>query len=168
MNTRLLAISSLLIITACNNPQSNNESPRSAVPVKADINSVKWLIGKWQHTAEGKIYFEHWRQENDSTLSAVSGAIKGTDTAIQETVVLQQKGSELFYIPTVKDQNEGKSVSFRLTSATASDFIFENTTHDFPQMITYSKKSATSLLARISGKSNGKEHEEYFPMDKVE
>ena len=93
--------------------------------------------------------------------------IAGPDTLSSETVSLQQTASGVFYIATVKGQNNDKSVPFKLTSATTTHLIFENPTHDFPQKITYTKISADSMVAEISGKVNGKASAQQFPMRRV-
>ena len=45
--------------------------------------------------------------------------------------------------------------------------IFENPRHDFPQVISYAKTGANSLVAEISGVEKGKEHKETYPMKKI-
>jgi hypothetical protein len=130
---------------------------------------MQWLAGKWHHKTVIGTMYEHWRIVNDSTMAGTSGLMKKKDTSVWETITIEQHGNELFYIPTVKDQNDGKPVPFKLVEATGGTFIFSNPQHDFPDKITYTQKSPTSLLAKISGKKkNGKLREEEFPFEKVE
>ena len=88
----------------------------------------------------------------------------GNDTVSSESISLEERSKELFYIPTVKNQNEGKSIIFTLTSLATNQLIFENPTHDFPQKITYTQVTHDSLVAVISGVVNGKEVFQNFPM----
>ena len=77
---------------------------------------------------------------------------------------MQLKGDDLFYIPTVKNQNNGEPVSFKLVSGKNGEFVFENKQHDFPQRIIYRNPNPDSLYARIEGYQQGKVHKEEFPI----
>lgn len=88
---------------------------------------------------------------NENELTGKSYALKGADTIIFETVQLKQEGESLYYIPTVRNQNDGKPVSFKAYSVTDSKMVFGNPEHDFPQSVSYTKLSADSLVAEISG-----------------
>ena len=76
-------------------------------------------------------------------------------------------GIELFYIPTVKEQNSGKAVKFKLTSSSDTQLIFKNPKHDFPHTISYTQISNDTLLAEISGMMEGKHNSRKFPMTRV-
>jgi len=128
------------------------------------MDKLKWLIGNWEiNTPEGN-YYESWKVINDSVYSGASYFISGKDTLSAETVSLEEREGELLYIPMVRDQNEGKPVTFRLTSSAEETYIFENPGHDFPQKISYRQLSADSLLAEVSGLVKGSERKEEFPM----
>lgn len=167
----LLALS-ILALSSCGNEQPTNEQPTEtatetiAAPITtlADLN---WLAGRWEHNMGEGIAFEEWAIADGGSLTGMGGFIKGTDTMISETIVLEQKDNDILYIPTVKDQNDGQPIPFKLTIAAGDSFVFENPAHDFPTMITYKKVSPTSLVASISGKINGEPHSETFALDKV-
>lgn len=140
-----------------------------AAPPSGSIGDMKWLVGKWHRKTVIGTMYEHWRLVNDSTMAGVSGLMKKNDTSVWETITIEQRGGELYYVPTVKDQNDGKPVRFKLADAGNGSFVFTNPEHDFPDTITYTQKSATELLAKISGKKkNGKVREELFPFERVE
>lgn len=88
--------------------------------------------------------------------------VVGKDTVSSETISLRQNGNELFYIPTVKGQNNEQPVKFALTSSTRKQLIFENSTHDFPQKIAYTQITNDSLMTEISGTMNGKQNSQKF------
>lgn len=133
----------------------------------AMLTPLAWLAGSWQlETPEGNAV-EVWKQENDSVFTGFSYFIAGGDTVSSEKLRLEQHGKDLFYIPTVSNQNNGQPVRFKLTSATANQFVFENPAHDFPQKITYLQKGADSLLAEIAGTEAGKAKAMQFPMKRV-
>jgi hypothetical protein len=73
----------------------------------------------------------------------------------------------LFYIPSVKAQNEGRPVCFTAVQVSDDRLVFSNPAHDFPQTITYSRTGTDSLLAVISGLRNGRLRQQDFPMKRL-
>lgn len=128
------------------------------------IKTAEWLIGNWENKLEQGTLSESWKKGNDSTLNGKSYFIKEKDTLNDETIVLTENGTDLFYIPVVKGQNNNEPVLFKMTKATADQIIFENPKHDFPQKITYLQITKDSLVASISGIVNGKRESESYPM----
>lgn len=132
-----------------------------------DITKAGWLIGTWENkTLKGSIY-ETWRKETDSKFSGKSYIVKEKDTIVFENIQLIQEPDGLFYIPTVKNQNDGLPVRFTVKTISETQLVFENPQHDFPQCISYRKISADSLVAEISGTKKGQERKQTFPMKRV-
>lgn len=137
------------------------------IQLDRDISRADWLIGTWiQKTSKGNVY-ETWVRKNATTFNGKSYMLKEKDSLIFETVQLLQADSRLFYIPTVKNQNNGLPVSFKEKKISETQLIFENLEHDFPQVISYTKITPDSLLAEISGIKNGKYNTRSFPMKRV-
>jgi hypothetical protein len=135
---------------------------------KQEITKAEWLIGTWKNkTAQGSVY-ETWTKVNDNEFSGKSYVINENDTTVFETIQLIQGQDRLFYIPTVEEQNEGLPVSFGMDTISDSILVFKNTQHDFPQIISYTKINADSLVAEISGTQNGQERKQTFPMKRIE
>lgn len=132
--------------------------------VSGPIDRIGWLQGSWAGGTPGKQMLETWRRQNDSTYAGKSVLIKGADTLLLETVSLEQRGGQLYYVPTVNGQNEGKPVRFTLTHITDRRLVFENPAHDFPQKVSYTLIHADSLLAEISGTVQGQIKTRQFPM----
>ncbi|MBH2003824.1 MAG: hypothetical protein I8H66_03965 [Sphingobacteriia bacterium] len=131
------------------------------------IKKAKWLNGTWENkTQKGSIY-ETWSKINEFEYSGRSYIVKEKDTIIFETIRLVQEQGGLFYIPTVKNQNDGSPVRFAAKIISDSALIFENQQHDFPQIISYRKISTDSLVAEISGWENGQERRQIFPMKRM-
>jgi hypothetical protein len=150
----------LLAIVSC---KKNTEATE-----KDQIKTANWLLGKWNtKTVDGNLS-ESWKQINDSTFQAESLYIKDKDTLHFESIILQQKGEELFYNTTVKGQNENKAVTFRLTNKTETQLVFENPKHDYPQKITYTLINKDSLVASISGVQLDKPSSEKYGMRKTD
>lgn len=146
---------------------TNSKTAEMKVPIYAELEKANWLIGKWQNSTSEGVSTEIWEKKNDTTLVGVSYFVTGKDTVSSEKINLEQKGNKLFYIPIVRNQNNGQPVVFTMTSSTINQLIFENPTHDFPQIITYTQITKDSLLAVISGKINGIVNSQDFPMRRV-
>jgi hypothetical protein len=114
-----------------------------------------WMIGTWQNTAEPNTY-EKW----DYGLDALNGkayTLKDGKETILENLSITSQGHSLFYHATVLGQNEGKTVTFKLTQMGNNSFTFSNPEHDFPKEITYINAGNNELKAIVSdGQPNGK------------
>jgi hypothetical protein len=131
------------------------------------LEKMNWLVGQWENKMPEGILTETWTKTNDSTFSGTSYfIINKNDTVHSETILLIQLKNELIYSPTVKGQNDDKSVDFILTSDVENSFVFENPKHDYPKKIVYKKVAENSLVATISGIQQGKQTTESYPMKK--
>lgn len=151
----IIMIVTLGVLYSCNNSNTQDKSP---------LASSNWLLGEWRNSSANGVYIETWKQQNDSLFTAESYYIINKDTPSAETVRLEQHGTDLFYIPTVQDQNDNKPVSFKLSTSSEDQLVFENPEHDFPQTIVYKRINADSMVASIMGPREGKVDTIYFPM----
>ena len=134
---------------------------------KNDIKKAGWLIGTWENkTPKGSIY-ETWNKTSDIEFAGKSYIVKEKDTIVFENIQLIQEQDGLFYIPTVKNQNNGLPVRFTTNTISETQLVFENPQHDFPQIISYTQINSDSLVAEISGTKNGKERRDVFSMKRV-
>jgi hypothetical protein len=124
------------------------------------------LHGTWKHLTKNGFILETWRKENDRLFIGNSLMYKGNDTIPLETIRIQNINERLFFISKVNGQNEGKEVIFTCTSISSDKLVFENLSHDFPQIITYQLIHTDSLLATIEGNIKGKYRKEAFGMRK--
>lgn len=116
---------------------------------------AEWLIGTWENkTTRGSIY-ESWKKVRRNELTGKSFILKDRDTVVLENIQLVRKNNILTYIPTVNGQNNNQPVSFPLISKSEKKLVFENKSHDFPQLISYTRITGDSLVAEISGISKG-------------
>jgi len=161
---RNLAIALICTFAACRQkPSVENESIK---PKK--IAQANWLVGTWFSESGERSNYETWNIYNDSIYVGRSFSIQRGDTVSSESIKLVQQGEEINYIPTVQGQNNDMPVMFELVSSDSNKLIFENPTHDFPQIITYWSVPPDSLIAEISGMINGQHHAQKFPMRRVE
>jgi len=87
---------------------------------------------------------EIWVKIDDATLHGSGLKLSGTDSILLERIELVSRENQIFYIPTVPDQNNALPVPFKLVQSEGNKFIFENPEHDFPQRITYHFKPVTN------------------------
>ncbi|SEL79617.1 DUF6265 family protein [Parapedobacter koreensis] len=132
-----------------------------------EIKKAEWLFGTWENKMPKGSLYETWSQLNDGEFLGKSYFLNDGDTILFETVRLLEKEQKLYYIVSVANQNDGLPVSFASTAVTDNVLIFENPQHDFPQVITYTKINADSLVAEISGMANGQERKQLFPMKRI-
>ncbi len=125
-----------------------------------------WLLGNWENKSDDGHLLENWKKVNDSLYDGESYFIKGKDTLHFEKIQMKQKGEALYYIATVKGQNNDKSITFVRNDTIEKQLVFENPKHDFPQKIAYSQITKDSILIEISGIQQGKPSSERFSMKK--
>ncbi len=128
------------------------------------LNRAQWLIGSWKGVIGEGVSVENWYKQDDSTYAGAGLFIKGNVNLSEESVKLYQRGKDLYYEPTVKGQNDGKPITFKMISITPKKMVFENPQHDFPQKITYTQMTDDSMVATISGIDKGMMRAENFPM----
>ncbi len=88
----------------------------------------------------------------DSTLKGRSYTLKSdTDTLILEELVISCKNDTVYYSATVPDQNDGRTIYFKIIEFTPMVFVFENKQHDFPQLIRYAIKTKDIYTVIIEG-----------------
>ena len=135
---------------------------------KSNLKKAEWLIGTWENKNQRGSIYETWSKTNENEFSGMSYIIKEKDTVVFENIRLVQEQDGLFYIPTVKNQNDGLPVRFAAKTISETQLVFENPQHDFPQIISYTKISTDSLVAEILGTKNGQERKQTFPMKRLE
>lgn len=135
--------------------------------LEKQIKKAEWLLGTWENNTSGSSIYESWLKVSDDEFSGLTYILKKGDTVVFENIRLVQENDTLFYIPAVKDQNKGMSVRFALNTISDTEMVFENSKHDFPQIISYRRINADSLVAEISGMKKGREQKQIFPMKRV-
>lgn len=154
----------LLIITSCNRNSSNEKIHKESAAGLSKIKQMDWVIGKWENNAGDGSFHEIWTKTNDTIYSGRSFMIANEDTVFSESISLELKQNELFYIPTVSNQNNAKPIEFKFIAIENNEIIFENKEHDFPQRIIYKQLAPDSLYARVEGNDKGKFRKEEFLM----
>lgn len=119
------------------------------------LQSFTWLIGDWQMETKSGFLIESWEMENDSSLIGKSFLLKANGSKLLlENIELVYRMNELFYIPTLENQNNRQPVKFKIMDFDNRHFIAVNSEHDYPKKISYRFIGTDSLHAKID---DGKE-----------
>jgi hypothetical protein len=146
-------ITLLLLLIASTHIYSN------AQVTPKDFTKLQWLVGEWNRTnaKAGISGTEKWITKSDTELQGWGIRMRGKDTAFVEKTKLVIKENSIYYVADVPENKE--PVFFKLTSITNHSFTCENSKHDFPKKIVYTKEN-TTLKATISG--DGKSIDYFF------
>lgn len=93
-----------------------------------------FLKGTWR--IESKVIYEHWDSLNVNSMKGFSYRLKYGHPQVKEYLGLTNVDAGLVYSATVRDQNDGKAITFK-HMPNDSTWVFENLSHDFPKRITY-------------------------------
>lgn len=170
----LMVYAFVLYIIGCNTnfetdvEKTDSSSEQTISPEANSLNKASWLIGAWVHDSADTRLFEEWKKPNDSTFTGKSIAVVGKDTVHSEDIIMLQKNDTLFYVPTVKGQNNNKPVWFENTTFSAQSMVSENYRHDYPTKIAYAQIAEDSLVAEVSGIVKGNSTVETFSMKRIQ
>lgn len=125
---------------------------------------VAWLAGCWELRTATRVTQEQWMAPLGNSMMGMSRTVAGGALREWESLRIVPMGGTLSYVATPSGQKETV-----FSAKTVSDTLvaFENPTHDFPQRIAYRRVGADSMVARISGMTNGKERGVDFGMRRV-
>ena len=120
-------------------------------PTLADLS---WISGDWQTALGGRRQIEdHWTAVAGGSMMGVSRTIAGDKTVEFEYLRIEQRADGIYYVAHPKARCPG--TDFKLTSASATEAVFENPQHDFPKRIIY-RKTEGGLTASIDAGEGSK------------
>ena len=121
-------------------------------PTLADIS---WISGDWQTAPGGRRQIEeHWTAVAGGSMMGMSRAVAGDKTVEFEYLRIEQRTDGIYYVAHPGARCPG--TDFKLTSASATEAVFENPQHDFPKRIIYRKTGDDSLTASIDAGEGSK------------
>ena len=132
---------------------------------KPTLSTIAWLAGVWTADENGRQLTEQWMPPAGGTMLGMSRTVARGRTVEYEFLLLREEaGGEINYVAKPSGQAE---VAFKLIRATATEVVFENPQHDFPQRISYTLKDGGKLTAAIEGTKNGKTRRVEFNYQRV-
>jgi Domain of unknown function (DUF6265) len=130
------------------------------------LQKFAWLAGQWRLEHGNRVVDEHWMPPVGGLMLGMARAVEGGKVVEYEfTLLRQEPNGDILYIANPSKQREA---SFRLTSLTNGEAVFENPAHDFPQKVIYARRTDGSLLAAIEGPGkDGKPHRIEYPFRRI-
>jgi hypothetical protein len=156
---RFLLPALLLVI-----PASAGQSAEAPAP-RPTLAQFAWLAGSWSFTAKGRFVTEQWMPPAGGTMLGMSRTVAGGRTVAHEFIVLREEANgDIVYEAHPSGQ---AAAEFTLVRWSATEAVFENLAHDFPQRIIYTLADAHTLNAAIEGTRNGELRRVEFPYQRV-
>jgi hypothetical protein len=128
------------------------------------IHRAAWLQGCWEHITPARSVEESWTAAKGESMIGVGRTIRDGKTVAYEMIVLREQGDQLAYDAHPSGQPPATFLSTRIS---ATELVFENPAHDFPQEVGY-RRNGDGVLAWIRGIQNGKERRTEFPYTRVQ
>jgi hypothetical protein len=116
-------------------------------PTRGGLTQLAWLAGSWSGGSGLIRYEERWTPAAGGAMLAVSRTVKGDRMVAFEFLRIVERDGSLVYIA---QPNGRPPTEFTLTAISAESATFENSAHDIPKLIRYTKRADGSLEARVS------------------
>ena len=119
------------------------------------IADLGWLAGCWEMKDEkrGMLITEMWMRPAGDAMMGVGRTIKSGKLVDFENLRIVEDAGGLSYIS--RPSANKADTTFKMIRSSATEIVFENLGHDFPQRIMY-KRDGEKMTARIEGSINGK------------
>jgi hypothetical protein len=127
------------------------------------IDDVAWLTGCWEYSSGSRTVEEHWLAPRAHSMVNVGRTVQADKLVEYEVVLIREQDGRLAYEAHPSGQ---PSAVFISRTVNATEVVFENLQHDFPQRVGY-KRDGDGLLAWIEGPRNGQTRRIEFPYRKV-
>ena len=129
-----------------------------------DIGQVAWMAGCWESKNGRRLVQENWMPPAGNTAVGTGRTVRGDSLVDYELMVIRAAGERLVFEAHPMGQSPAH---FSSIVVSPDSVVFENKAHDFPQQIGYHRKGADSLIAWVSGPSNGTTRKIEFPYGRV-
>jgi hypothetical protein len=129
------------------------------------LERISWLAGCWARDGAEPGTEEHWTQPAAGTMLGVGRTVKAGKTVEFEFMRIHvAPDGKLLFTAIPSGQKEATFTELR---GSASELVFENPAHDFPQRVVYRAEGKARLLASIAGTRKGIARSIDFPMQRV-
>ena len=136
-----------------------------ALAPKPTLGTMAWLAGAWSSEDNGREVTEQWMPPAGGTMLGMSRTVARGKTVEYEFILLREEADgTINYVAKPSGQAEA---AFKLVRASATEILFENPQHDFPQRIIYTLKEGGQLTATIESTKNGKTRRVEFNYQRV-
>ncbi|MBT1062939.1 hypothetical protein KJY73_05095 [Bowmanella sp. Y26] len=109
------------------------------------LEQLNWLLGDWQAQKDHKRYWENWQKVSEHSFEGQAGSTHNKEQS-QEALRLVQMQGQIFYLAKVSENP--LPIAFVLENCSASEAVFVNPAHDFPQRLHYQRQQ-NKLVVRV-------------------
>lgn len=128
----------------------------------ASIDQLSWMSGCWASDGAEAGSGEQWMRPAGGEMLGMSRFVRGGKAvAFEFTRIFENETGSLTFFAAPSGQ---ASHTFDLAILSASEVVFEDPEHDFPQRILYRLVEPDRMLGRIEGVSKGEQRAVDFPM----
>ena len=127
----------------------------------ADASELAFLSGCWMMNRNGATVEEMWSKPTGGALMGMGRTVSATGKVTEsEFVEIRPENGVLSYVVQLK--LGGPVTVFQVLTISATEVVFSNPEHDFPQRIIYRSLPDGNLFARVEGRVKGKEFAQEF------
>lgn len=106
------------------------------------------LSGEWI-SGDGGAYLEEWKNDDDTVMVGAGCTLKNGAKSIVEKLAIVAEPTGYYYLATVLQQNEGRTIRFGPAVFSASEIEFKNLEHDFPNILRYHFENDSTLMVSV-------------------
>jgi Domain of unknown function (DUF6265) len=118
------------------------------------LERLAWLGGCWARERAEPGSGEHWMPLAGGSLLGVSRSVRRGQTVAHEFMQIRRRADDaVVFIAQLPGQPE---TAFTLRAGPATEAVFENPQHDFPQRVIYRRVDGARMQARIEGQRQGR------------
>ena len=130
------------------------------------VDDLGWMAGCWERSLPERqlTIAEQWMKPAGGMMLGMSRTVRAGKTTGFEFVRIVAGELGIDYV--ARPSTNKEETTFKMVKSSATEIVFENLTHDFPQRIIY-KSQTEGLYARIEGTRNGKLNGMDIPMKRV-
>lgn len=129
------------------------------------LGQLAWLAGCWQAEGGEAGSVEQWMAPAGGAMLGMSRTVRRGRMVTHEFMQIREAaggGIEFHARPAGQAPD-----TFAAVRVSATEVVFENAGHDFPQRVVYAADGPAKLQARIEGTDKGRERVVRFPMARV-
>jgi hypothetical protein len=141
-------------------------STRARAQTQDAVAQLSWVAGCWQQRTpeRHRVIEEQWMVPRARTMFGMSRTVRGDSVAEFEHLKIVERNGHAVYHAEPSGQ---RPAEFEARVVSDTLVVFENPTHDFPQRVSYRRRGADSLIARIEGTRAGQTRGVDFPYARV-
>jgi hypothetical protein len=99
-----------------------------------DVDALRWMSGCWAFETEETVVEEAWLGPRAGLMMGISRTVRAGRVIATERIEIAEDSSGVYYRASPSGQ---ATATFRAARLSATEAVFENPAHDFPQRIAY-------------------------------